>query len=625
MRFPTAKLAPTSANTVVHEAIEVFSGRLDGITIKTSLAENLPPVRADGGLLRSVVVNLIDNAAEALETAALREIVVSTCAHGEAETVEICVQDTGHGISPEDKDRLFLPHFSTKNRGTGLGLAIAARIVAEHGGTIHVEDNFPVGSRFLVELPVGGTRARSRSPNETGWKPPDDHHARTCSSSTTKPASANRSRRFSPTKAMHVDSAASAEEALERAAAGDIEVVLLDVWLPGIDGLEALSRLQASPRPPAVIMISGHGTIETAVRATKLGAFDFIEKPLSLEKIIVLVRNAIQQRRLQEENQLLRSELGHRYQVIGESVPMKALRQQIAVTAPTNGRVLIFGESGTGKELVARSLHAASLRNKGLFVEVNCAAIPEDLIESELFGHIKGGFPGAAEDKIGKFKKADGGTLFLDEVGDMSLRTQSKVLRVLEEQRFEPVGSNQTVTVDVRVLAATNKNLEQEIARGAFRQDLFYRLNVIPFLVPPLRDRKEDIPILARYFLNEFSSAYGKRTRELSDSAMEILTRFPFPGNVRELRNLVERLVIVCPQARIEPHHLPPELFRGVAESPQHPYNTLHEARSAYEREFILRKLQENRWNMTQTATALGLERSHLYRKMKNLGIAAPD
>ena len=422
-----------------------------------------------------------------------------------------------------------------------------------------------------------------------------------------------------------VDSVASAEEALQRAAAGDVEVVLLDVWLPGMDGLEALSRFQAAQRPPAVIMISGHGTIETAVRATKLGAFDFIEKPLSLEKIIVLVRNAIQQRRLQEENQLLRTELGHRYQVIGESVPMKALRQQIAVAAPTNGRVLIYGESGTGKELVARALHAASLRSKGPFVEVSCAAIPEELIESELFGHAKGSFAAASEDKIGKFQKADGGTLFLDEVGDMSLRTQSKVLRVLEEQRFEPVGSSQTLTVDVRVLAATNKNLEQEIARGAFRQDLFYRLNVIPFFVPPLRDRKEDIPILARHFLNEFSASYGKRTRQLSDTAMEILLRHPWPGNVRELRNLVERLVIVCPQVHIEPHHLPPELFRGVADTPQHPYSTLHEARSAYEREFILRKLQEHRWNMTQTASALGLERSHLYRKMKSLGIAAPD
>jgi two-component system nitrogen regulation response regulator NtrX len=422
-----------------------------------------------------------------------------------------------------------------------------------------------------------------------------------------------------------VEAVGSAEEALVRAAAGDLDVILLDVWLPGIDGLEALSRLQAILRPPAVIMISGHGTIETAVRATKLGAFDFLEKPLSLEKVIVLVRNAIQQRRLEDENQSLRSELGHRYQVIGDSIPMKALRQQIAVTAPTNGRVLIYGESGTGKELVARALHAASLRGKGPFVEVNCAAIPEELIESELFGHVKGSFTGATEDKIGKFQKADGGTLFLDEIGDMSLRTQSKVLRVLEEQRFERVGSNATLIVDVRVIAATNKNLEQEIARGAFRQDLFYRLNVIPFYVPPLRDRREDIPTLTKYFLMEFSSAYVKKTRELSDAAMDILIRYPWPGNVRELRNLVERLVIVCPQARIEPHHLPPELFRGVADSPHHPYSTLHEARSAYEREFILRKLQEHRWNMTQTAVVLGLERSHLYRKMKSLGIAAPE
>jgi two-component system nitrogen regulation response regulator NtrX len=422
-----------------------------------------------------------------------------------------------------------------------------------------------------------------------------------------------------------VEAVASAEEALDRIVHSHFQVVLLDIWLPGIDGMEALSRIQAIPRAPSVIMISGHGSIETAVRATKLGAFDFIEKPLSLEKVIVLVRNAIQQRRLEDENQTLRSELDQRYQVIGDSVPMKALRQQIAVTAPTNGRVLIYGESGTGKELVARALHANSLRNKGPFVEVSCAAIPEELIESELFGHVKGSFSAATDDKIGKFQKADGGTLFLDEVGDMSHRTQSKVLRVLEEQRIEPIGSNQTLRVDVRVIAATNKNLEQEIARGAFRQDLFYRLNVIPFFVPSLRDRKEDIRVLTRFFLNEFSAEYGKKTRELSDGAMEILIRYPWPGNVRELKNLVERLVIVCPQSRIEPHHLPPELFRGVSESPQQPYSTLHEARSAYEREFILRKLQEHRWNMTQTASALGLERSHLYRKMKSLGIAAPE
>src|SRR5690349_9827705 len=408
----------------------------------------------------------------------------------------------------------------------------------------------------------------------------------------------------------HVEAVGSAEAALERAAAGDIEVVPLDVWLPGIDGLEPLSRLQAYPRPQAVIMISGHGTIETAVRATKLDAFDFIEKPLSLEKIVVLVRNAIQQRRLQEENQLLRTELGHRYQVIGESVPMKALRQQIGVTAPTNGRVLIYGESGTGKELVARSLHAASLRSKGLFVEVNCAAIPEELIESELFGHVKGSFTGAAEDKVGKFKKADGGTLFLDEIGDMSLRTQSKVLRVLEEQRFEPVGSNQTLTVDVRVLAATNKNLEAEIARGAFRQDLFYRLNVIPFFVPPLRDRKEDIPILARYFMRIFAAEHGRGPKDFTSEALDMLVDYSWPGNVRELRNEIERLVIMVQDDVIEAESL--SLPNGTHTTRA---STLHEARAQYERQFIVTKLKENNWNISQTARTLGLERSYLYRK----------
>src|SRR3989441_2314152 len=373
------------------------------------------------------------------------------------------------------------------------------------------------------------------------------------------------------------------------------------------------------------MLISGHGTIETAVKATRLGAFDFIEKPLSIEKTLLVMKNALENKHLQDENKILKSELGARYRIIDNSVPMKALRQQLAIAAPTNGRVLIYGESGTGKELVAHALHYQSLRSSSPFVEVNCAAIPDELIESELFGHVKGAFTGATDDKIGKFQKADGGTLFLDEVGDMSLRTQSKVLRVLEQQRFEPVGSSQTVSVDVRVIAATNKNLEQEISRGAFRQDLFYRLNVIPFYVAPLRDRREDVPILTRYFLAEFCSQYGRKVKEMSDAAMEILLRYPWPGNVRELRNLVERLVIMCPQMRIEPHHLPPELFRGVAESPMQPYSTLHQARSAYEREFILRKLQENRWNMTQTAAALGLERSHLYRKMKSLGIAAPE
>jgi two-component system nitrogen regulation response regulator NtrX len=304
---------------------------------------------------------------------------------------------------------------------------------------------------------------------------------------------------------------------------------------------------------------------------------------------------------------------------------MKALRQQIAVAAPTTGRVLIYGESGTGKEVVARALHAASLRSARPFVEMNCAAIPDELIESELFGHLRGSFTGAHEDKIGKFQRADGGTLFLDEVGDMSLRTQSKVLRVLEEQSVEPLGSNRALRVDVRVIAATNKRLDDEIARDRFRDDLFYRLNVIPFVIPALRERIEDVPVLAQYFLAGYTGAYGRKAKELSDGALEVMMRYSWPGNVRELRNVIERLVIVCPQPRIEPHHLPPELFRSAGHTPLAPPATLHEARAAYERDFILRKLEENQWNMTRTAAAIGLERSHLYRKMKSLGISSEE
>ena len=419
-----------------------------------------------------------------------------------------------------------------------------------------------------------------------------------------------------------VDATSTGEECVALLEKRPFDLVLLDIWLPKMDGLTTLERIQERDSPPMVVMISGHANIETAVRATKLGAFDFIEKPLSLEKTILAAKNALEYLRLEAENRRLRAELEHRHQILGNSVPMKALRQQIALTAPTNGRVLIYGESGTGKELIARALHGQSPRATMPFVEVNCAAIPEELIESELFGHRKGSFTGATEDKTGKFRKADGGTLFLDEVGDMSLKTQSKVLRILEEQRFEPLGSNEAVTVDVRVIAATNKKLEDQIGRHMFREDLFYRLNVIPFYAPPLRERSEDIPILAAHFLNEFCGAYGKKPKELSAAALEVLVNYSWPGNVRELKNLIERLVIMCPVSRIDPHHLPPELFRGMAHAPQKPYGSLQEARSAYEREFVLRKLEESRWNMTRAAAALGLERSHLYRKMKSLGIS---
>ncbi len=419
--------------------------------------------------------------------------------------------------------------------------------------------------------------------------------------------------------------AESGEACLEQLKHRSCEVVLLDIWLPGMDGLDALERIRQADGAPEVVMISGHGTIETAVRATKLGAFDFLEKPLSLDKTLIVIKNALEAYRLRRENAELKKQMQAKSVIVGESIPMKALRQQISVMAPTNGRVLIFGESGTGKELVAHAIHAHSLRKDNLFVEVNCAAIPEDWIESELFGHRKGALPGAAGDKEGKFEKADGGTLFLDEVGDMSLKTQSKVLRTLDEQRFTRVGDDEPIKVDVRVIAATNKDLDEEISRGNFREDLFYRLNVIPFYVPPLRERKEDIPLLARHFLKEFSAAYSRRPREITDDAIEVLTRYAWPGNVRELRNVIERMVIMNPTVhKIERKHLPPLMHRenGRATSG---FSTLHQARAAYERDYILKKLDENHGNVTRTAEVLGLERSHLYRKMKTLGIAVKE
>ena len=424
-----------------------------------------------------------------------------------------------------------------------------------------------------------------------------------------------------------VETAESGEACLSAVPGGGFEAVLLDIWLPGMDGMDVLARIQEIPfaERPVVVVISGHGSIEAAVKATKLGAFDFLEKPLSAEKVTVVVKNALTHRSLSIENSQLRGDSSSRYRIIGQSVPMKALRQQLTLMAGTNGRVLIYGESGTGKELVAHALHALSPRAAEPFVEVNCAAIPEELIESELFGHSKGSFTSAHENKIGKFQKADSGTLFLDEVGDMSLRTQAKVLRALEEQRFEPVGAAESVQVDVRVVAATNKNLEEEIERGNFREDLFYRLNVIPFSVPPLRDRREDIPLLADHFLREFTTAYGRKPKELTAEAYRMLTEYHWPGNVRELKNLIERIVILNPQVRIDSRHIPLPGTRKPVDRPLDRFGSLQEVREAAERDYILKKLDETNGNVTRTAELLGLERSNLYRKMKALGIAPKE
>ena len=429
-----------------------------------------------------------------------------------------------------------------------------------------------------------------------------------------------------------VEAVQSGEAALAALAARRYDLVLLDVWLPGADGLEILARIRETDAELPVVVISGHGTIETAVKAVRLGAQDFVEKPLSLEKTLLAVRNALRRGRLETEVRALRQKLDERYVMIGESPALRRLRAEIAQAAPSNGRALIYGENGTGKELVARAIHDQSRRSAGPFVEVNCAAIPEELIESELFGHVKGAFTGALAARKGKFELADGGTLFLDEIADMSLKTQAKVLRALQERRIEPVGGAGSVEVDVRVIAATNKNLEEEIRAGRFREDLYFRLSVIPFHVPPLRERREDVPRLARHFMDVLSAEHGRRPREIASEVLALLAELPWPGNVRELRNIVERLVIMAPAERIEVRHLPASLLgslpdgaaRGAADEARRDATatgTLVAARDEFERRFILRKYDECGGNMSRTAEALGVERSNLYRKMKAYGL----
>jgi two-component system nitrogen regulation response regulator NtrX len=419
---------------------------------------------------------------------------------------------------------------------------------------------------------------------------------------------------------FHADAVESGEECLKAIARRAYGCVLLDVWLPGISGLETLQQMRDANSDVAVVIISGHGNVETAVRATKLGAFDFIEKPLSIEKTVLTIRNALRQRQLERANAEMSAELKEEYEMVGESVAMRALRKQIAVVAPTDGRVLISGESGAGKELVARAIHAQSRRAAAPFIEVNSAAIPEELIESELFGHVKGSFTGATAAKKGKFELADGATLFLDEVSDMSANVQAKVLRVLEEQRFEPVGSNTPINVDVRVVAATNKRLDEEIEKGTFRSDLFFRLNVIPFEVPPLRERVEDVPLLIDHFNRRFAKAYGKKPKVFDAEAIELMQRYSWPGNVRELRNTIERVVILHQNHRVAVTNLP---AFGESEPPASSYRfpSFKEASDAYHREFIQRKLDEADGNVSRAAELMGIDRSHLYRRMRALGI----
>ena len=418
-----------------------------------------------------------------------------------------------------------------------------------------------------------------------------------------------------------VITASSGEKALMLFNESPPDLVLMDVWMPGMDGIETLKSIKEKNREACVIMISGHSNIDTAVHAIKLGAYDFMEKPLSLEKVTLLVRRAIEKQRLEKENIALKTSISRRWEIIGKNPGIIALTDKIQKAAISQGRVIIFGESGTGKELVARALHNASDRKDNNFIEVNCAAIPHELIESELFGHEKGSFTGAFESKKGKFELADEGTLFLDEIGDMSLATQAKLLRVIETQEFQRVGGSKKIKVDVRIIAATNKDLEDEIKKATFREDLFFRLNVIPILVPPLRERKDDIPLLVEHFLNIFAQQYGQKTKKMSKATLEALVNYDWPGNVRELKNIIERFVIMNPSDVIDIKEIPS--FRGI-KTDYSSFKTLREAREQFEKDFILKRLQENNWNVSKTAEDLEIERSNLHRKMKSLGIETP-
>ena len=420
-----------------------------------------------------------------------------------------------------------------------------------------------------------------------------------------------------------IDEARSGQEGLDKASKTDYDAILLDIKMPVLDGIEVLENLRTQKIRSPVVMVSGHGDVHTAVECTKRGAFDFLEKPLNRDKLLLTVRNAVRLRQVEEENTELRSKAEKEYQLVGDSPNMRDLKSQVERAAPTKATVLIAGESGTGKELVAREIHRRSSRASEQFIQVNCAAIPEELIESELFGHEKGSFTGAVRKQTGKFVAADNGTIFLDEVGDMSLRTQAKVLRVLQEGEVEPVGSAQVVKVDVRVIAATNKDLTEEIRNGRFREDLYYRLNVIPIRTPPLRERRDDIPVLAEHFARLFAEEHNYHPKKFTVAALKALQDAPWRGNVRELRNLIERMVIMVPAETVDVTDLPAEFFRAAADiiAGALRLNTLQEFKDEAEKAFILAKLREHGWNVSKTAEAIDTPRSNLYKKIDQYDI----
>ena len=404
----------------------------------------------------------------------------------------------------------------------------------------------------------------------------------------------------------------------------NFDLVLLDIWLPQMSGLEVLENLKTQEEDTQVVMISGHGSISTAVKATKLGAFDFLEKPLSLEKVVLTVKNALRQKKLEEENLQLRERLEAKFQLVGESPAIQKLKKEIDLAAPTSGRVLIYGEIGTGKELVARLIHQQSPRRHKRFIQINSAAIPDDLIENELFGYAANEKTDADRGKKGKILLADGGTLFLDEIGEMSLKTQAKLVRFIEEQKFEPSGSSELLASDVRLIASTHKNLREHIAASKFREDLFFKLNIIPMAIPPLRERKEDIPLLIEYFLNYFAEEYGKKPKTMDKDAMKAFINYSWPGNVSELINVIERFVIMVQEREIKSTHLSllVEPIEAQFVSNVEENQPLVQAKEQFEKDYIHKTLLHNNWDIPKAASELKLDNKVLEEKIKALGIA---
>ncbi len=611
-RLPTASPKPDDLNRLVADTVASYAGT-EGVELRTQLDPALVTVELDREQMRRALSNLIENA-----IAAIREPQAEGGAPGTGEielrtvydealgTARLEVADDGPGIRPDDRRRIFEPYFSTRR---GHGPRPRHRLADRRGPSrLHSGPRQPASGN-PVRCRVARAWRLSQAMADRILIVDDEESIRRSLAGILSDEG------FEPVTASDADHALVALRSDPAPA-----LVLLDIAMPGRDGLDLLEEIHALAADLPIVMMSGHGTIETAVRATKLGAYDFIEKPLSVDKLLLTIQHALRHAGLARENRTLRAEALRAHEILGESDVVRRLKEQIALAAPTNGWVLITGENGTGKELVARQIHLQSKRADRPFVEVNCAAIPEELIESELFGHEKGAFTGAIVQKRGKFEVAHTGTIFLDEIADMSLKTQAKILRILQEHKFERVGGTEPMDVDVRVIAATNKSLEKEIAAGRFREDLYYRLAVIPFHVAPLRERREDIPILVAAFVREFCAEAGVREKAIGPRAMNLLQGYAWPGNVRELRNLVERLVLMTPGTRVEASDLP-ESIRSQEAREGAEGEGLEGARRAFEREYLVARLRDHGWNISRTAEAIGLARESLSRKIRSYKI----